>query len=474
MSDSAERSRRKVTDYFRDKNYKKTIKAGEEFCEKFLEQVAFWKQGAVLNNLLTSYHHLIVRDIYDKDKISTFEAYCEDYLDVASKAKEEGQLHGWSDTILENLFRYNIELLLKKVTEQKNKSLGLIEQKLKEELKVIFDKFIRVFAPPFSEKLFYEQLLGVIYSERQNFNRAGRDNYQNVRNAKWLGELFLELTKEINNYNQIRANAMNIIADLVYFFNQGNSEQRYEREKQAIEWIERSLEEFPDNRFAQIRREEFKKYISTTEQINKFRHDAIHNISFLRDELEKIINYEVSDENLKGRLMELRKEVEEIEGAFRLTGRESANFELYDMKKILFEVINAYPKLSQDCLELLGTPKQITIDRNYFVIALNNLINNSLEAYQRRNIEIEGCPIKITFDYDKLQCIIQDQAGGIAEEFRVHDKLFDPYVSSKQTQQETGLGLAQTKLAIELQDGKLDYEPIEQGTKFIISLSEGE
>ncbi len=472
MRDRYVDKRKQALESFRDKKYKQAVKEFESLLEEFSasKQISLKDKSASLNNLMTAYHHLIRDGEYEKEKIKQFKEYKKEYLEVAKVADSNGTLKRWSDHIIEYLLSYNLDLILIEITENDGYSIAEMENKLEVEVKDLLAEFISVFSPTFPKKLFYDQLLNKIYQERQNFNRSGKDNYQNIRNTRWLIKIFLELSADLKDYAKKRANVMNLMADLIYFFTE-NQEMRGEKEKKSLRWLEKSIQEFPNNRFSKSRIKELRKILTTTQQINKFRHDATNKISYLRDKLAILIR-RVEDKRLKKEFLELSEYVNMIEGIFRLTKEERANFELVDMNKLLTEIVVSNDELNLNCLTIKGEKAKVEIDKNYFVIAVHNLIKNSLEAYKRNQIEINDCPVEIEFDYQSLECRIRDEAGGIADEFKDNDKLFEPYVSSKGTYQNVGLGLAQAKAAIDLQEGRIEYQSNEQGTEFIISLCE--
>ncbi len=311
----------------------------------FLQLKNYLKQKKdILNMLLVSYYNLIKDGIYKKNEIKKFEGYREKYFEIARWFKKEKMLKSWSEAKIENLIRYNLEIVMVKITEKEKVKLDKLENEFKEELRSVFGKFISIFCPIFSTKVFIRQLLVKINNERNNFQRSGWYNYQYIKNTNWLIDFFLEITENSQNYNEARASMMNLKADIIYFFgeNQGN---RGKKEHEAIKWLEKSQVEFNSNRFTENRIEELYRNMTITEQINKFRHDTTNKISYLRDNLNKIIKKDYSPQELKTKLAKLESKVEEIETLFRLTKKEAAKFELCSVKKLCQEVIAEFPKL---------------------------------------------------------------------------------------------------------------------------------
>lgn len=96
---------------------------------------------------------------------------------------------------------------------------------------------------------------------------------------------------------------------------------------------------------------------------------------------------------------------------------------------------------------------------------LINLITNSIQAFEEREIENKRIEI-ITFSKnDKNYLIVSDNAGGIEEENL--EKIFDPYYTTKENG--TGVGLYMVKLVIKNSyNGNLKIENFEDGVRFII------
>jgi C4-dicarboxylate-specific signal transduction histidine kinase len=83
-----------------------------------------------------------------------------------------------------------------------------------------------------------------------------------------------------------------------------------------------------------------------------------------------------------------------------------------------------------------------------FSQVLVNLINNSKDAYNQKDIQDKR--IEITIDIDKkgrVVILFEDFAGGINSS--VIDKIFYPYFTTKHSSSGTGLGLYMSKMIVE-------------------------
>ena len=98
-----------------------------------------------------------------------------------------------------------------------------------------------------------------------------------------------------------------------------------------------------------------------------------------------------------------------------------------------------------------------------------NFAKNSCDAMIERNIENRVINIYTYEKNEKLFIEFEDNAGGIDP--KVINKIFDPYFSTKNNKNGTGLGLYMSKTIIEQHSlGKVDVINTNFGTKFVIQL----
>ena len=98
-----------------------------------------------------------------------------------------------------------------------------------------------------------------------------------------------------------------------------------------------------------------------------------------------------------------------------------------------------------------------------------NIINNAKDVLVEKNTPNPYVKIKLENLKGKVLITIEDNGGGIPDE--VLPKIFDPYFTTKEESNGTGLGLYMShKIIEESLKGKLYVENTCEGAKFFIEL----
>lgn len=111
---------------------------------------------------------------------------------------------------------------------------------------------------------------------------------------------------------------------------------------------------------------------------------------------------------------------------------------------------------------------------NEFKQVILNIVKNGQDAIvqlqKNKNEQLKGAiEIKMDRDGERLYITIEDNGGGIPQE--IMDKIFDPYFTTKEQGQGTGIGLYMSKLIIEnSMGGKLTAGNGKNGAEFTIVL----
>ncbi len=98
---------------------------------------------------------------------------------------------------------------------------------------------------------------------------------------------------------------------------------------------------------------------------------------------------------------------------------------------------------------------------------LLNVLTNSKDAFLEKNIENPCITIKTKQIQTHMKILISDNAGGVNES--IINKIFEPYFTTKENYNGTGLGLYMSKIIVEQNmQGELSVKNIKQGVQFTI------
>ncbi len=104
-------------------------------------------------------------------------------------------------------------------------------------------------------------------------------------------------------------------------------------------------------------------------------------------------------------------------------------------------------------------------------VVLNILSNAQYELEKRKHVQEREIRLSLTRSHGIVELAIGDNAGGIEE--TLLGKIFDPYFTTKEQGDGTGIGLYMSKMIIEKNmDGKLYARNIGSGAEFVITMQE--
>ena len=98
---------------------------------------------------------------------------------------------------------------------------------------------------------------------------------------------------------------------------------------------------------------------------------------------------------------------------------------------------------------------------------LLNILTNSKDAFIETEVDNACISIKTEKKDDSIQIFITDNAGGIEKD--ILERIFEPYFTTKESYNGTGLGLYMSKMIIEQNmHGKLNVKNVEKGVEFTL------
>ncbi|RKX87363.1 MAG: hypothetical protein DRP59_13170 [Spirochaetes bacterium] len=148
-----------------------------------------------------------------------------------------------------------------------------------------------------------------------------------------------------------------------------------------------------------------------------------------------------------------------VENMKKLYGRKNSGKEKQDIKEVLVRTIDFFKVSHNSSSYTIETDFHpglfVNIHSGEYYIVFSNILTNALES-----IELSGRKgvIKISAYSDQNHVIvsISDNGSGIPED--VIDKVFDPFFSTKNVDNNLGLGLALCRDIVEADGGKIEIE----------------
>ncbi|MBU1927399.1 cache domain-containing protein [bacterium] len=203
----------------------------------------------------------------------------------------------------------------------------------------------------------------------------------------------------------------------------------------------------------------------------------LNQISYVFMNIDSAYEYkELSKEYLDDKIKEANEQLEFMSATiddFRNYFRPDKGKELV----LVGDVVKKSITLMQNSLDMSGIQiKQISegtdltyVYKNEFTQVLLNLIKNAKDALVENKIKNPKIVIRSTVTREKVRVEICDNGGGINE--TIIDKIFDPYFSTKDQKQGTGLGLYMSKMIIdEHLNGRLSVYNTKYGVCFKIEI----
>ena len=150
--------------------------------------------------------------------------------------------------------------------------------------------------------------------------------------------------------------------------------------------------------------------------------------------------------------------------------RESVRVNLKELVTDSYMIIDSSLKSSAIVVKNEIKPSiVIKTKRNDVVQVILNLVKNSMDAYKENKSKDREIIISAKESLKTLLIIIKDSAGGIPSD--IIEKIFDPYFSTKDKKNGTGLGLYMSKMIVEDHlAGELSVMTKDKSTIFTIKL----
>lgn len=107
-------------------------------------------------------------------------------------------------------------------------------------------------------------------------------------------------------------------------------------------------------------------------------------------------------------------------------------------------------------------------NKNEFKHLFINLFNNSIDAYNEKNIQKRTISVTIYDEKNKIYIEVEDHAGGISSE--VINDIFKPNITTKKEGKGTGIGLYMSNQIVHKNNGSINVHNSSNGAFFTIIL----
>ncbi|RXJ76049.1 hypothetical protein CRV03_11250 [Arcobacter sp. F155] len=123
-----------------------------------------------------------------------------------------------------------------------------------------------------------------------------------------------------------------------------------------------------------------------------------------------------------------------------------------------------------EVIEKYDSNDKYTLFENELIQVLLNILKNSIDNFEVMEVKNKKIRVNTVSTDNYLRIIITDNGGGIKDSIK--EKVFEPYFSTKEHRNGTGLGLYMSKIIIEqYQQSSLYFENTEEGVSFTIELN---
>jgi len=156
---------------------------------------------------------------------------------------------------------------------------------------------------------------------------------------------------------------------------------------------------------------------------------------------------EKKTDEINNYLQYMSKTIDDFRNFFEPTKNKSA-FKLSDIVENSLKIVgNSFANKNIDLVIEDKELSTIYLYKNELTQVILNILNNARDAYEDKDIESPKVVVSYLEDEKTQSIIIRDNAGGIPDE--ILKKIFDPYFSTKNRKNGTGLGLYICKSIVE-------------------------
>ena len=192
---------------------------------------------------------------------------------------------------------------------------------------------------------------------------------------------------------------------------------------------------------------------------------------YISDQLGNLTSKKIEDSYDKSNnlLQYMSQTIDDFRNFFK-RGDEDIEFSIEDAINSVYDLVSTNLNYNNiDCHINIEKNSTVKGGINEFKQVLINIINNAQDAILANKSTKKEINIRTSFEKKHAYIRIEDNGGGIPKE--ILSKVFDPYFTTKNKTQGTGLGLYMSKQIIERSMfGTVEVQNVEEGAEFYIVL----
>jgi len=312
----------------------------------------------------------------------------------------------------------------------------------------------------------------IIYENEESYLKYGEDIAKAIANNETFSDEIVAIKKDgtkmtlLSSISKLKGSsneAMGVVMDITH-------------QKQLEQNLQEEVEKKTEENFKQFQvLQEQSKLASMGEMIGAIAHQWRQPLNEISIRIQKIKYKFASDkideeyindfvEKNKKTIDFMSKTIDDFRNFFRID-KEKKEFNIKEAIEEIINIQTAQLKNHHIEIGLSGQESFFVGYKSEFQQVIMNLVSNAKDAFISNQIPEPKILIKL----DKKSIIIQDNAGGIDED--IIERIFEPYFTTKEQGEGTGMGLYMSKMIIEENmSGKLEAKNRANGIEISISL----
>jgi len=173
--------------------------------------------------------------------------------------------------------------------------------------------------------------------------------------------------------------------------------------------------------------------------------------------------------NIDGYVQVLSSTIDDFRNFFKPNKEKEVVSLSTPITRALYIVENALKAKNIKLLSVIENDDEVLMYQNEMMQVILNIVKNAEDNFLEKRVENPQIFIITKKEQERFIISITDNGGGIASD--ILPKIFDPYFSTKDEKNGTGLGLYMSKIMVEEHNnGKLNVKNIDNGVCFSIEL----